>query len=67
MSNIQVSVGRGQSVSDRQKLSEAVDQEIQFFDDWFLKTYEGNAPLAQFEKSIIKTYLMFKLLNPPKE
>jgi len=64
MSDIRVSVVHEVLNSDRKRLLETVDREIQSFDDWFLRTYEGNAPLAHFERSIIKTYLMFKLDNP---
>lgn len=64
MSDIRVSVAPKGLNTDRKKLLETVDREIQSFDDWFLRTYKGNAPLAHFERSIIKTYLMFKLDNP---
>lgn len=62
MSDIQVAVTN--ESMDRNQLADAVDREIQSFNDWFIRTFEGAEPLARFEKAILKTYLMNKLENP---
>lgn len=62
MSDISIVV-KDESMS-RNELADAVDREIQSFNDWFIDTFEGAEPLARFEKAILKTYLMNKLENP---
>jgi hypothetical protein len=52
---------------DRNQLADAVDREIQSFNDWFISTFEGAEPLARFEKAILKTYLMLKLENSAQQ
>lgn len=61
MSDIQVAVTHDSR--DRNALADAADREVQSFNDWFIRTFEGTEPLAKFEKAILKTYLMYKLEN----
>lgn len=51
---------------DRNQLVDAVDEELQAFNEWFVSTFEGAEPLAKYERAIIKTYLMKKLEEPPQ-
>lgn len=45
----------------RAELSHLVDIELDAFDLWFVSTFDGVSSLAKFERSILKTYLMWKL------
>ena len=45
----------------REELSRLVDIELDDFDLWFTSTFDGESSLAKFERSILKTYLMWKL------
>lgn len=65
MSDIQIVV-KSEGMT-RDELADAVDLEIQSFNDWFIKTFDGAEPLARFEIAILKTYLMNKLENPGSE
>jgi hypothetical protein len=42
------------------QLGPAMDPEVLRFQDWFLK--QGNQPLTGIERSILKTYIGWKLL-----
>lgn len=44
----------------REEVSRVVDEELDKFEDWFTSTFDGVVPLAKFERSILKTYLMWK-------
>jgi len=43
------------------ELAAAMDVELEAFDRWFRS--QGNQPLARLERSILKTYLAWKLLH----
>lgn len=47
--------------TDAKQVSIHVDKEIEDFNRWFTSTFTGVSSLAAFERSILKTYLMWKL------
>jgi hypothetical protein len=47
------------------ELAVAMDQELGLFQKWFVS--QQNAPLMKVERSILKTYLAWKLLYAKKE
>ena len=46
---------------DTKELSSLVDEEVEAFNLWFMEQYAGASSLAVFERSVLKTYLMWKL------
>lgn len=46
---------------NKEELSKLIDAEIDDFNLWFTSTFKGAGSLARFERSILKTYLMWKL------
>ena len=44
-----------------QEVSDAMNAEIKNFESWF--TGQGNAPMVAAERTILKTYLAWKLLH----
>jgi hypothetical protein len=45
-------------MTDKKEILAEADKEIQQFETWF--TAQGNAPLAKFERAILKSYLVAK-------
>lgn len=46
--------------SSKEALADGMDAELSGFNEWFRT--QGNAPLVAVERSILKTYLAWKLL-----
>lgn len=56
--------------TDRKVIEEAVDEDLLGFEEWFRmlgKNGERNDPLARYERSIIKTFLYWKLFEEKKD
>jgi len=45
----------------KQVADELVEDELDEFDDWVIKTFQGTGHLSSFERAMVKTYIMHKL------
>jgi len=58
--DLNIEAAKGLRQSSNEELSSAMEPEIERFQAWF--TEQGNAGLVRLERSILKTYLAWKLL-----
>jgi len=58
---IELDLPRGLDQSSKVEVAEAMDAELGRFQQWFMG--QGNEALMKMERSILKTYLAWKLLH----
>lgn len=51
----------GKTDATRREAEKAADDEIAAFNNWYLNKFTAQQPLTNYEKSILKTYLVYKL------
>ncbi len=58
---IKVLVENVDGLTRRQVVDEVVERELNEFNSWFTETFRGAAPMASFEKAMVKSYVMWKI------
>jgi hypothetical protein len=58
---IKVLVENVDGLTRRQVIDEVVERELGEFNSWLTETFRGTAPMASFEKAMVKSYVMWKI------
>jgi len=60
-SKIKVTVENADGLTRRQIVDEVVEGELNDFNEWLTSTFKGTAPMASFERAMVKSYVMWKI------
>lgn len=58
---IAVVIENPDGLTKKEVADKLVEEELEAFDDWIVKTFNGTGHMHTFERAMVKTYIMHKL------